>query len=171
MLLYVYNTLHNVTLNRQDEENMSYQEKNITVSLISYVLIIGYYLFNLLHMYLGAGLSSAVVFSLWITVILATIIVNIFASILTNIALTIVQAIKTRTNVNERYIADERDKLIELKGTKLSYIIFSIGVFLSMLTFAFGQPPLVMFSLIIFFTLLAELIGDISQLYFYRRGF
>jgi hypothetical protein len=150
---------------------MSYQEKNITVSLISYILIIGYYLFNLLHTYLEVGLSSAMVFSLWVTVIVASIVVNIFASILTNIALNILEAIKTRTNVKERFIADERDKLIGLKGTKLSYITFSIGVFLSMLSFVFGQPPLIMFSLIIFFSLLAELIGDITQLYFFRRGF
>jgi hypothetical protein len=39
-----------------------------------------------------------------------------------------------------------------------------------MLTFAFGQPPLVMFSLIIFFSITAEIIGDTLQLVFYRRG-
>jgi hypothetical protein len=39
-----------------------------------------------------------------------------------------------------------------------------------MLTFVFGQPALVMFSLIIFFSLLAEIIGDLSQFYFDSRG-
>jgi len=152
------------------EENMSYQEKNITVSLISYILILGFFLANMVQMVQGAGLDQARVFTLWVTVIIATIIVNIVASILTNIVLSIVHAIKTRSNSTERFIADERDKLIELKGTRLSYISFSIGVFLSMLTFVFGQPPLVMFSLIIFFSILAELVGGISQLTLYRRG-
>lgn len=149
---------------------MAYQEINITVSLVSHLLIVGYYLANLFQMYQEEGLNSAQVFGLWITVIVATIIVNVTASILANILLTIVHAIKTRTNENERFIADERDKLIELKGTKNAYIVFSIGVFLAMLTFVFGQPPLVMFSLIVFSGIAAEIIGDLSRLYFYRRG-
>ena len=39
-----------------------------------------------------------------------------------------------------------------------------------MLTFAFNQPPLIMFSLIVFFSLLAEISGNIAQLSMYRRG-
>jgi hypothetical protein len=39
-----------------------------------------------------------------------------------------------------------------------------------MLSFALGQPPLIMFSLIIFFSLLAEIISNIVQLVYYRRG-
>ena len=149
---------------------MSYQEKNITVELTSYVLILGFYLVSWLQMYQVEGLIPARVFSLWIIVIVAIILVNIVASILTHIVLTIFQAIKTRTQPDERFIADERDKMIGLKGMRNSYTAFSIGVFLSMLTFVLGQPPLVMFSLIVFSAILAEMIGDISQLYFYRRG-
>lgn len=150
---------------------MSYQEKNITVSLMTYILILGFYLVNLFQIYRAGGLVSTSLFSLWAIVIIAAILVNIFASILANIVLSIVHAITTKTNESERFIADERDKLIELKGVKASYITFSVGVFLSMLTFVFGQPPLVMFSLLIFFSIVAEIIGDLSQIYLYRRGF
>ena len=150
---------------------MSYQEKNITVSLVSYLLIMGYYLVNLFQMFQEGGLVSTRLFSLWALVILATIIVNIIASILTNIVLSIVEAIKAQKYEEPRFIADERDKLIELKGIRSSYIMFSVGVLISMLAFAFGQPPLVMVSLIIFFSIVAEIIGDISQIYLYRRGF
>ncbi|HEX2997648.1 MAG TPA: hypothetical protein VHP14_22685 [Anaerolineales bacterium] len=150
---------------------MSYQEKNITVSLVSGLLIGGYYLVSLLQMYQEGDLVSTRVFSLCAIVIVATIIVNIISSILTNIILSIVHAIKTRTNENERFIEDERDKLIELKGVQASYITFSIGVLLSVLAFAFGQPPLLMVSLIVLAGIVAEIIGDISQIYLYRRGF
>ena len=150
---------------------MSYQEKNITVSLVSQLLIGGYYLINLFLMYQEGALIASRVFRLCGFVILATIIVNIVASILTNIVLSIVHAIRTRTEQVERFIEDERDQLIGLKGTKTSYIIFSIGVLLSVLAFAFGQPPLVMVSLIVLSGILAEIIGDISQIYLYRRGF
>jgi hypothetical protein len=150
---------------------MSYQEKNITVSLVTHLLIVGYYLVNLFQMQQAGGLVSTRVFSLWVIVIAAAIIVNIIGSILTNILLSIVHAIKTGTEQEERFIEDERDKLIGLKGVRASYITFSVGVLLAMLTFVFGQPPLVMFSLIIFFSIAAEIIGDISQIYLYRRGF
>ena len=66
---------------------------------------------------------------------------------------------------------DERDRLIDLRGTQVTYFVSSIGVLLSMLTFVFGQPPLVMFTLLIFFGVLAQIVGDISRLYLYRRGF
>jgi hypothetical protein len=69
------------------------------------------------------------------------------------------------------YVEDERDRLIDLKGNKVAYITFSIGVFLSMLIFALGQPALVMFALIIFFSITGEIVGSISQILLYRRGF
>ena len=150
---------------------MSYEEKNITVSLVSHLLIVGYYLVNFFQMFQAGELVSSKLFGLWAIVILATIIVNIIASILTNIVLTIVEAIKAQKYEEPRFIADERDKLIELKGIRSSYITFSVGVLVSVLAFAFGQPPLVMVSLIIFFAIAAEIIGDISQIYLYRRGF
>ena len=149
---------------------MSYQEKNTTVSLVTYLLILAFYLVSWFEMYQTGGLIPAKVFELWVEVIVATIIVNIFAMILTNILLSIVHAIRTRSDRPERFIEDERDKLISLKGTRISYIAFSIGVGLAMLSFVFGQPPLIMFSLIVFFSIVAEMIGSVAQLYFYRRG-
>jgi hypothetical protein len=149
---------------------MSYRETNISVSLVSSLLVLGYYLVNWLQMYQEEGLVSSEVFRLWAIVIVATIILNILGNILTSIVLSIAHAIKTQTNEEPHFIEDERDKLIELKGVRVSYIAFSIGVFLSMLTFVFGQPALVMFSLIIFFSVTAEIIGDIWQFSYYRRG-
>jgi hypothetical protein len=122
-------------------------------------------------MFQDGGLVSSQLFGLWAIVIVGTILVNILGNILANIVLSIVHAIRTRTNKVERYIADERDKLIDLKGEKIAYITFSVGVFLSMLIFALGQPALVMFGLIIFFSISAEIVGSISQIFLYRRGF
>jgi hypothetical protein len=149
---------------------MSYRETNIYVSLVSSLLVLGYFLVKWLPMYRGGDLESGQVFRLWAIVIVATIILNILGNILTSIVLSIGHAIKTHSDKEPRFIEDERDKLVDLKGTKASYIAFSIGVFLSMLTFVFNQPPLVMFSLIVFFSVTAEIIGDIWQLSLYRRG-
>lgn len=150
---------------------MSYQEKSVTVSLMSSLLILGYYLATIFQMIQGEGLASDKVFRLAGIVIAASIIVNIAANILTNIVLSIVHAIRTGKEEQENFIEDERDKLIELKGTKFSYIVFSVGVLISMITFVTGQPPLVMFSMIVLFGIAAEIIGDIAQIVLYRRGF
>jgi len=149
---------------------MSSQLINIIVGLVSHLLVLVYYLVNLYQMNQEGGLVSSKVFTLWAIVIVAIIFLNIVGNILTYIVLSIVRAIKTGKAEEERFIVDERDKLIELKGVRVSYISFSIGVLISMLTFVIGQPPLVMFSLLILSGILAEITGDIAQLYLYRRG-
>lgn len=149
---------------------MSYQEKSITVALFSYLLILGYFLIHWIPMYQQNNLKLVPVFSLWGTVIVTSILANIICNILANIVLSIVHAIRTRSEEIEAFIADERDRLIELKGMRVSYIAFSIGVLLATLTFAFGQPPLIMVSVIIFSSTLAEIFGSLAQIYHYRRG-
>jgi hypothetical protein len=100
------------------------------------------------------------------------IVLTILGTILTHILSAIIEAIKTGEEAPEiEDLEDERDKLIDLRGTRVTYIFSSIGVFLAMLTFVLGQPPLVMFSLLIFFGLLAQIIGDTSRMILYRRGF
>lgn len=153
-----------------EQESMSYEEKNITVSLVSHLVIATYYVINWLQMYQAGELAANRLFGLWAIVIGASITANIIASILTNILLTIVEAIKSKKYEEPQFIADERDELIGLKGTRLSYIVFSIGVLISMLVFAFGNSPLLMVSLIIFFGVLAEIAGDLLRIYQYRRG-
>jgi hypothetical protein len=151
---------------------MSFQEKNITVSFVNFSLILGFFLIRVFQMFQGGSFNSTNVFRLWGTVIVLAIIVTIFATILTHILSAIIEAIKTgEENPKIEGLEDERDKFIDLRGTKVTYFVSSIGVLLSMLTFVLGQPPLVMFTLLIFFGVLAQIVGDISRLYLYRRGF
>jgi hypothetical protein len=150
---------------------MSFQEKNVTVTLVNFSLILGFYLIRVFQMIQGESFNSTNIFRLWGIVIVLAVVITIFATILTHIVSAIIQAIKTGEEKPEiEDIKDERDQLIDLRGTKVTYVVSSIGVFLSMLTFAFGQPPLVMFTLLIFFGVLAQIVGDIFRLYLYRKG-
>ena len=151
---------------------MSFQQKNITVSLANFTLILGFYLFRVFQMIQSGSFNSTNVFRLWGIIIALAVIVTIFATILTHILSAIIHAIKTgeeKPDIED--IEDERDQLIDLRGTKVTYFVTSIGGFLSMLTFVIGQPPLVMFTLLIFFGVVAQIIGDGLRLYLYRRGF
>ena len=150
---------------------MSFQQKNITVSLANFTLILGFYLIRVFQMIQGGSFNSVNVFRLWGIIIALAVVVTIFATILTHIVSAIIQAIRTgneRPDIED--IEDERDQLIDLRGTKVTYLASSIGVFLSMLTFVFGLPPLVMFTLLIFFGVLAQILGDVLRLRLYRRG-
>jgi hypothetical protein len=157
---------------------MTFQEKNIVVSLGSFLLILGVYLVRLFQMLQGDGLNSTSVFRLWGTVIVLAIFFTIFATILTHIVSAIIQAIVQAIETGEKEpdieiddLQDERDKLIDLRGTKVTHVVSSIGVGLAMLTYVLGQPPLVMFTLLIFVSIVAQILGDISRLVHYRRGF
>ncbi len=149
---------------------MSYQEKNVTVALVSHLLILVYYFFSLLPILQSGEWVANKLYALWVLVIGVTILVNIIGSILTNIVLTIVEAIRSRKYEDPRFITDERDHLIELKGIRIEYITYSIGVLTSILAYIFGQPPLMMISMIFAFGILAEIAGDIVKITLYRRG-
>ena len=151
---------------------MSFQQKNVTVSLVNFSLILGFFVVRVLQMIQGDSFNSENVFRLWGIVIALAVVVTIFATILTHIVSAIIHAIRTgeeKSNVED--IEDERDKLIDLRGTKVTYLVASIGSFLSMLTFVLGQPPLVMFTSLIFFGVVAQILGDLLRLVLYRRGF
>jgi len=151
---------------------MSFQGKNITVSLVNFTLILGFYSIKVFQLIQGESFNSTNVFRLWGITIALAVVVTILATILTHIGSAIIHAIKTGEEKSDiEDIEDERDRLIDLRGTKITYLISSIGGFLSMLTFVLGQPPLVMFTLLIFSGLVAQIIGDISRLRLYRRGF
>jgi hypothetical protein len=150
---------------------MSFQEKNVSVSLANFTLILGFYSFRVFQMVQSGSFESANVFRLWGIVVALAVVVTIFATILTHIVSGIFEAIRTKAEPNIANVQDERDRLIDLRGTKVTYLVSSIGAFLSMLTFVLGQPPLVMFSLLVFFGVVAQVVGDLSRLYLYRRGF
>jgi hypothetical protein len=151
---------------------MSFQEKNFTASLVTFSLILGYYLIRIFQLIQGENFNSTSVVRLWGFVIGFAVIGTILVTIFTHILSAITQAIQTgEKDPKIEDIQDERDQIIDLKGTRVTYTVSSIGGFLAMLTFAFDQPPLVMFSLLIFFGIFAQVVGDISRLVLYRRGF
>jgi len=150
---------------------MSFQEKNITVSLSTFTVILGFYLIRVFQLVQSESFNSTNVFRLWGIIALLAVIGTILATIFTHIAGGIVHKVRTNEDPHIEDIQDERDQIIDLKGTRVAYTFSSIGVALSMLTFVFGQPPLVMFSLLIFFGVLAQVVADLWRLTLYRRGF
>lgn len=150
---------------------MSFQEKNIVVTLTNFSLILAFYLFRIFQMVQSETFTSTNLFRLWGIIALLAVIGTIVATIFTHIVGGIVHKVKTNEDPHIEDIQDERDQMIELKGTRVAYTVSSLGVALSMLSFVFGQPALVMFALLIFFGVLANIIADVWRLNLYRKGF
>ena len=150
---------------------MSFQEKNIVASLSTFTLILFVYMFRVFQMVQTESFTAPNVFWLWGIVAILAIAGTILLSILTHIAGGIVHKIRTNEDPHIEDIKDERDQLIDLKGTRMAYTFSSLGVAASMLTFVLGQSPLVMFSALIFFGILAQIVADVWRLNLYRKGF
>jgi hypothetical protein len=148
---------------------MSYQERRAIVSLISSVLITALYSVYMAQRYPVTAPYSPEVFRFWGAFILILIPVSIVAKIIIYIVFSIINTIATRED--EPSITDERDKFIELKATRNSLYVFSVGFLLAMLALVIDQPPATMFIILIGGGLLSEAVSDISQFIFYRRGF
>jgi hypothetical protein len=151
---------------------MTFKQKNIAVSLVNFSLILSFYLLRLFQLIRNENFNATTIFPLWGIIIILAILVTVAATILTHIVFAIIASVKTgKDNPKIEDFEDERDKLIDLKGTQATYRVSSLGAFIAMLTFVFGQVPLVMFCLLVFFGLLAQIIGDTTRLVLYQRGF
>jgi hypothetical protein len=149
---------------------MTFQQKNNTVSLASFSLLLIFFLLRIAQLVRKQSFNDATMIRLWIIVVVLAIVVTIVGIVLTH---GVPAAIKTaRTGDPEPEIddtIDERDQRIDLEGTNLTYRITSLGTFVASLTFALGQPPLVMFSLLIFFGLAGQIAGDALRLRRYQQ--
>ncbi len=148
---------------------MSYQERRNIVSIISSILISAFYYMYVFQMYQEEGFDSTNIFSFWASVILIFVLVQIVVKIVMHIVFHIINTVVTREEEDPSFL-DERDKLIELKAIKNSFIVFGTGFFLSMGSQVVDMPPFTMFNILLFSLIAADIIGEISQLYFYRRG-
>src|SRR5258708_7604106 len=147
---------------------MSYRERRTIVSLISTILFAGVYFVYVSRNYPGGNPYSAEVFHFWGLSMFILTPVSIGVQIAISIAFSI--AYTTATREKESRLLDERDQLIELRGFRNTLYTFAFGFFLAMGSLVLDQSPSVMFMLIFGSGFAAGLIGDLSQLYLYRRG-
>ena len=147
---------------------MSYQEKKNIVSLISTLLIFGFYCLYVYQKYQEGSIDSTDTYRFWGTVILILIPVSIAAKIIITIVFNIIYRITTKEV--EPSFADELDKLIELKATRNSHYVFTLGFLLAMGSLVMDMPHSAMFIILILSGFVSEIVGTVTQLYLYRKG-
>lgn len=150
---------------------MSHQQKQTYISLTTAIIVMliycnymyGYYLAG---DFIGDG-ATALVGQSTFWLIGGSIIMTIIAHII----FAIIYAIINQGDTEDDYKSDERDKQIELKGVQFVLVIFSLSMLGCMGFLAYGALAYLVFIGIILSMFIANILGDIAKLYFYRRGF
>lgn len=149
---------------------MSQQEKENFISLATTIAVSIPALIYLVQRYQEENFTTEEELKFWATALLILIPIRIVSQIVMYILFSIGRAIITGKDEEESSIVDERDRLIELKGTRNAHYVFMVGVMLSMSALAIGQSPTVMFGVLFVSGFVSELTEIGSKAYFYRKG-
>jgi hypothetical protein len=147
---------------------MSYQERRSLVNIISSIVIPALYSAVMIRRYPSVDPYAREIFQFWGAFFLILIPVSIAARILIYIVFAILNAIATREE--DLPVTDERDRLIALRGGQLSMAVFAFGVMLAMGALVVDLPPAAMFIILIGAGVASEVVSELAQFYFYRRG-
>ena len=147
---------------------MSYQEKQNIVNIFSGLLITAIYAWMVYQRQLQGRFDLTEDFQTWGLIFLIFIGISIVVRIIIQIIFHIINAIATREE--DVPVEDERDQLIKLKATRNSYYAFTSGFVLSVLGLAVGMPVHWIFVAFVGFGLIAEILDNGSQIYYYRKG-
>jgi hypothetical protein len=151
------------------KENTYSREKQILVSLITSVVILGCYALYVYHRYISVNPGIINDLKFWGKAFLVLIPLSILAQIIIHIVFAIINKIVTNEDIP--VLSDERDKLIELKTIRLSHWIFIGGFLLAMGSQAAGMEPWIMFLTLILSGFTATIVSEIARIIFYRKGF
>jgi hypothetical protein len=114
------------------------------------------------------GLESTETFRYWGSFVLILTLVSIVAHIIISIIFNIFFRITTREK--EPTFADELDKLIDLKATRISFFVFIVGFLLALGSLVIYQPSQAMFIILIISGFISDVTGSVTKLYHYRKG-
>ncbi|MDZ4805966.1 MAG: hypothetical protein SGI90_13985 [Candidatus Eisenbacteria bacterium] len=135
--------------------NLSFQEKSLWLRFVSLVAVFGFYFVTALPAHARDVMPQQVVLFMLVVVML----------VITQVVGHIVIAIADRHTET-----DERDRLIELKGTRNAAYVLATGVFLALGTALLTDGNFAFTHVLLGFWVLAHLVEIGSQLFLYRRG-
>lgn len=147
---------------------MSYQEKQNIVNIFSGLLITLIYAWMVYHRHQTGQFDLTEDFRAWGILFLIFIGISVVVRVVIQIIFHIINAIATREE--EVPVEDERDKLVKLKAIRNSYYAFAGGFIVSVVGLALGMPVHWIFIAFVAFGLIAEIMDNGSQIYYYRKG-
>jgi hypothetical protein len=134
--------------------DLSFQEKSLWLMFVSLVVGFGSYFVTALQTNAVDVMPHQVV--LFVLAVVMLVIMQIVGHIVIAI-------------VDRRTKTDERDRLIELKGTRNAAYVLATGVFLALCTALMTKGNFVFTHVLLGFWVLAQLVEIGSQLFLHRR--
>lgn len=119
--------------------------------------VFGFYFFRMFKILTGGEMDKTETLIFFVSAIVLLIIIEVVA----HIFLTVVHRPET---------IDERDRLIELKATRIAYFFLVLGVFLTIGSIMMSLSPFMTAHIMLLSFVIAEMAKSISQLIYYRRG-
>ena len=152
---------------------MTYQERRTLVMMITSLATTLIYALIMYNRYNSGQLSDENIMKFWAIIILLFIPVTVVSQIVTQIIYHIIEAIGIEIkggDHDELGVSDERDKLIELKASKVSQAIFLSGFFVGLLTQLFDYTAHAFFLSLIISGILSLILEESCKLVLYRKG-
>lgn len=135
--------------------SLSFQEKSLWLMFVTLVAAFGFYFITVLPSGAVNVMPHQVV--LFVLAVVMLVIVQVAGHIVIAV-------------VDRRTETDERDRLIELKGTRNAGYVLATGVFLSLCTALLTEGNFVFTHVLLGSWVLAQLVEIGSQLFLHRRG-
>lgn len=164
---------------------MSYQEKRTITSITTGILVLTAYC---IHAF-GKYRSGAVVqgdLKFWAITMLtfigigiaATIIIQIVFHILLSMGIAIKKEMSGEKNddkeieksIKLEMVEDERDRLIDLKATRVGFALAGIGFIAALFSLVLQYSPVVMLNILFITFSVGSIFEGFAQLFYYRKG-
>ena len=145
---------HDVMSHKLDieESGLSFREKSLWITFVATLVVYAYYFWRVLSI----GDEPARVAALFLQVVFALVVVIVAGNI----------AISVRHRPES---SDERDQAYALRAARIGYYVLATGAFCALAVAAAGKTFWTAHA-ILAALVLAELVKDGSQLFYYRRG-
>lgn len=150
--------------------NMSHDEKNAVISIITNLVVSGFFGVRILQIYQSGAFAGEDALLVWARTVLWMIPASIVATMVFMIVGSILFAIAARDPKPDLKI-DERDKQFRQRAMTAATVIASTGFILATVALAFGWSGLAAMNIILAGFVLADLGGSVTRLVSYRRGY
>lgn len=146
---------------------MTYQLKRAVVNTVSDLLIFIIYAVIVFQTYMNSSYTLPEEIKFWAQSILLLIPIMIISKILIIVVFSIINMILTSEKIPS--VADELDRLIELRSSKHSMYAFFICFMLGLLSIVIGYSPSVLFIFLLLSVMSTMMVSNISQWRQYRE--
>ena len=106
--------------------------------------------------------------------ILITIVIQVLFHVLLSVSVAIKEHLKENQEIDSAIkaamVEDERDKMIELKSTRVAAIAFMAGFIAGLALLALGHPAAMMLNVVFFVGGLGKIGEEVVKLIYYRAG-